>query len=116
MSSEVDFAVRTEPGPDGDTVVVLAGELDLYRVPALTEGTPGAADAHRVVVDLREVTFIDSTSLALLVQEHRRLRAAGHELVVLVGAQTPLTAFAVTGVDRLLTIQQAHVDRHGRDS
>ena len=65
----------------------------------------------RVIVDLQDVTFLDSTTLALLVREHRRLQSAGHELIVLVGEQTPLTVFAVTGIDRILTIRPAETSR-----
>lgn len=94
---------------DGGTLVALAGELDLYRVPALAAALQAAAG--RVVVDLQEVTFFDSATLALLVQEHRRLQQAGHELTVVVGEQTPTTLFAVTGIDQILTIRPAAVTR-----
>lgn len=66
-SSEVEFAITVEPRGEGTTAVVLAGELDLYRLPAVTEALQSAASARRVVVDLREVTFLDSTTLGLLV-------------------------------------------------
>jgi anti-sigma B factor antagonist len=87
---------------DGSALVALAGELDLHRAPALADALHAAAG--RVVVDLQEVTFLDSTTLALLVREDRRRRAAGEELTVLVGERTPRTVFAVTGIDRILTV------------
>src|ERR1041385_5641186 len=62
----VDFALTTRAGDDGTTRVELAGELDLHRVPALADALQGAAG--HVVVDLQEVTFLDSTTLALLVR------------------------------------------------
>ena len=105
MVTEVDFAITTRAQADGSTLVALAGELDLYRTPALAAALQTARG--RVIVDLQDVTFLDSTTLALLVQEHRRLQAAGGELIVLVGEQTPLTVFAVTGFDGVLTIRTA---------
>jgi anti-sigma B factor antagonist len=110
VSLEADFAVRTEQITDGTTVVALGGELDLYRLPALADALQSAASARKVVVDLREVTFLDSTTLALLIKEQRHRRDNGRELLVVVGPQTPLTAFAVTGTDRILTIQPADAD------
>ena len=83
----------------------MAGELDLYRLPELTEALQSAAGARRILIDLREVTFLDSTTLALLVQEHRRRREEGREFVILTGPHTPMTTFALTGVDRILPIQ-----------
>ena len=105
MTDLVDFALTTRTRDDGSTLVELAGELDLHRVPALAHALQAAAS--RVVVDLCEVTFIDSTTLALLVPAQRRLEAAGQVLTVVVGPQTPTTVFAVTGIDRILTIRSA---------
>jgi anti-anti-sigma factor len=108
VTAPVDFALTTRSDDDGRTVVAIAGELDLHRVAALAAALHAAVG--RVVVDLQEVTFLDSATLALLVREHRRLHGAGRELTVLVGEQTPTTVFAVTGIDRILTIRSAVAD------
>ena len=126
-----DFALALERCGSG-AVLALTGEIDLYRAPeievALAEATGGepygdrrtlasnrrASDGgqlrgdevHHLTVDLRSVTFIDSTMLALLLAASRRQQARGAELSVLVGPQTPMTAFEVTGVDRLLAISR----------
>ena len=94
----------------GTTVLALAGELDLYRVPGARAGAPrrsgetppgeGAAS-----FDLRAVTFLDSGTLALLLAAHGRQEARDGELLILVGPHTPMTVFEVTGFDRLLTIR-----------
>src|SRR5436190_11841319 len=101
-----DFTIKTERASDGSSSVVVAGEVDLYRVPELAQAlqTAAASGATTISVDLSDVTFLDSTTLALLIQEHRQLAANGCELIVLVGEQTPTTAFGITGTDRMLTI------------
>jgi anti-anti-sigma factor len=128
-----DFALTVERLGTGTTALVLAGELDLYRAPeiehALAEaiepqrdhdqrrGMCGALSAdrgevqrpRRVVVDLRSVTFLDSTLLALLLDASRRQHRRGGELLVLVGPQTPMTAFEATGFDRLLALKRVGV-------
>jgi len=95
-------------------VLVLAGELDLYRAPAiedaLAEATGPKLGSDRVrhlAVDLRLVTFIDSTTLLLLLGASRHQHAEGGHLLVLVGAQTPMTAFEAAGFDRLLAIRRS---------
>lgn len=136
-----DFALAVERLANGTVVLVLAGELDLYRAPdielALAEateaeregdrhgqrggaGAPSAGDGpssnkgvRRIAVDLRSVTFLDSTTLVLLLEASQRQRARGGELLILVGPQTPTTAFEVTGFDRLLTIRRLHADPSG---
>ena len=105
MDDEVEFSITTRVEADGSTLVALTGELDLHRIPALAVALEAATGT--IVVDLQAVTFLDSTTLALLVQEHRRLRSAGHELIVIVGEHTPTTVFTVTGFDRILTIRPA---------
>jgi anti-anti-sigma regulatory factor len=125
-----DFALTLEHRTGGTTVLVVAGELDLYRAPeiegALAEAIEPAAGrevavngllpafggpisdpaVRRVVVDLRAVTFLDSTTLALLLAASRRQHARGGDLLVLVGPHTPMAAFEVTGFDRLLPIKR----------
>ena len=114
MVPGVDFAITTRAQTDGSTLVGLAGELDLFRVAELAAVLEAAAG--RIVVDLQQVTFLDSATLALLVQQHRRLQQAGHELTVLVGEQTPTTVFAVTGIDQILTIRSAERSRGAEPS
>jgi anti-anti-sigma regulatory factor len=130
---QADFALALERDGSEPAVLVLAGELDLYRAPALEDalaeaiepkldgdrcrkpllGAPPAehaqgldAKGRHLAVDLRLVTFIDSTTLALLLGASRRLHAQGGQLLVLVGPQTPMTAFEATGFDRLLAIRR----------
>jgi anti-anti-sigma factor len=108
--STLDFALALERLDDGTTVLVLAGELDLYRAPeieeALVQAIEGRDEARRFTVDLRSVTFLDSTALAMLLDATRRQQARGSELIVLVGPQTPTTAFEVTGFDPVLSIRK----------
>jgi anti-anti-sigma regulatory factor len=134
-----DFALAVERLGNGTAALVLAGELDLYRAPEIelalaqategepdgdrhgqTCGAPSAGDGpssnkgvRRIAVDLRSVTFLESTTLALLLEASERQRARGGELLILVGPQTPTTAFEVTGFDRLLTIRRLDADSSG---
>jgi anti-sigma B factor antagonist len=64
------FAISTsEQG--GRTVVLLRGELDLATAPALEKVvTEHLAAGDEVVVDLRELAFMDSTGLRVLVHAH----------------------------------------------
>jgi anti-sigma B factor antagonist len=77
----MDLQVRTEAHGVWE-VVVVAGELDAETVPALSEHLERAVSgparqADRIVLDLAELKFMDSTGLALMVDWHRRLDAVG---------------------------------------
>jgi anti-anti-sigma regulatory factor len=137
-----DFALALERHATGTAILVLAGELDLYRAPeieaAMAEAIGPVSDSDRseytsggrpaddnqspgenvrlLTVDLRSVTFIDSTTLGLLLAASRRQHAQGGELLILVGPHTPMTAFEVTALDRLLAIRRADADPTGSGS
>ena len=125
-----DFALTLARDERGAAILVLAGELDLYRARELedalaraigplagseeSEPTFDGGEVRRLAIDLRSVTFIDSTMLALLLAASRRQHARGGELVILVGPKTPMTAFKVTGFDRLLAIRWVDDDPQGK--
>jgi anti-sigma B factor antagonist len=58
----------------GRVVVALAGELDIAAVPELRAAIDRLRDSGfgQIVVDLRAVEFIDSTGIALLIDQHHR--------------------------------------------
>src|SRR5437773_2565005 len=69
---------------DGRVRVALSGELDLATVDEL-RGRLAAVEgdgAPTVVLDLRELDFLDSTGIGELLAAQRRLRAAGRRLVL----------------------------------
>lgn len=61
-------------------VVRVQGEVDLATAPELDE-VLAAIDASDgpVVVDLSEVSFLDSSGLSVLVRSHQHLRSSGGE-------------------------------------
>src|SRR3954447_21050822 len=63
------FSVEDEEIDATTHVVNVAGEVDLYSAPELKERVLSAIDAGktRIVVDLSKTTFIDSTTLGVLV-------------------------------------------------
>ena len=90
----------------GVRIVALSGELDMF-----TAGLEYASlvdecieIGHDVVVDLSELTFMDSTGLALLLRLDRGLRSAGAQLVVTSPQPEVLRMFETTGVSRLLDV------------
>ena len=84
-----------DPGPV--TVVAASGELDLATVPELQRGLGKAdPDGGPVILDLREVDFMDCAGAHLLVDTDRRLRETGRSLLLVVVDRGP--------IDRLLAL------------
>jgi anti-sigma B factor antagonist len=91
-----------EVSKNGDAIVVrLAGELDLFNAAAVRRALLDAVDAAsgRVVVDLAEVEFMDSTALATLVEARARLRERKRFLLA-APALEARRALEVSGLDR----------------
>ena len=84
-------------------VVRVAGELDLTTRDALATAFAALAKPPQIVVaDFTELTFIDSTGLKTILDEHRRARAERYEFVV-AGAQGAVRdAFRLTALDLTL--------------
>jgi anti-sigma B factor antagonist len=84
-------------------VVSVAGELDLASVPELAELLRDLEPPFdRVVLDLSELAFMDSTGLTLAITEHRRAEMDGFEFL-LAGASGPvLRALRLAGLDAKL--------------
>ena len=89
----------------GDALIALAGELDLSGAPALDEEIGRLAqsdDVRRVVLDLRGLSFLDSSGLRVVALAARRLMAAGRQLTLVRGSETVQRVFEITRMaDRL---------------
>jgi anti-anti-sigma factor len=57
---------------DGEARIVFAGEIDLAARAAVEDAVDAAVDHGRVVVDLTDVTFLDSTGLAAIARAIRK--------------------------------------------
>jgi anti-sigma B factor antagonist len=102
---ELVLEIRREP--DG-TVVRLAGEVDLYNAPHVREALLEVAAElpSRLVVDLSEVEFIDSTAMAVLI-EVRATMTDSRALVLAAPALGPKRALEISGLDRHFTIRDS---------
>jgi anti-anti-sigma factor len=99
-------AVISAETPDWPgALIVASGELDVQSVPELKERLAEAVDAgtKRVVVDLADVSFIDSLSLSALVGARRRLGEDGRLAIVAVHEYVRLILQA-TGLEQVLDV------------
>lgn len=98
---------------DGRTHVVEAGgELDLYSAPELKARIWNAIDAGktRLIMDLTEVTFIDSTGLSVLVAAVKRIRPADGTVALVVKDYDIERLLELTGLDGRFQIFRSRDD------
>ena len=89
---------------NGVTNITLSGELDVATVPILNDRLSAVEQdgSKAIMLDLRDLNFIDSTGLQAFVQAYSRSKLNGHRFL-LVGA-SPITRrlFEVTRTEFLL--------------
>jgi anti-sigma B factor antagonist len=88
-----------------NALISLTGELDLSGAPPLEEEIAELAardGVRRVVLDLRELEFMDSSGLRTVALAERRLSAAGRELVLVRGPELVQRVFSITRMDEHL--------------
>jgi anti-anti-sigma factor len=91
---------------DGACVVLLTGEFDLAGVDAFEAelGHLPGPEERTLVLDLRELTFIDSSGLRSVVMTDRRLRADDTRFVVVRGPERVNRVLDLTGVSERLEL------------
>ena len=102
----MNFDIKTEQLGGDAYVISLAGEVDLYTAPEFKQqlleviGQGG----KQVVVDFTNTTFIDSTTLGVLVGGVKRLRTNDGQLALVCSDRNITKIFEITGLDRVFTI------------
>ena len=102
----MNFDITTERLDDTRYVISLAGEVDLYTAPEFKQQLLEviAQGAREVIVDLTNTTFIDSTTLGVLVGGVKRLRPNDGQLSLVCSDRNITKIFEITGLDRVFTI------------
>ncbi len=102
----MNFDIKTEQLESDGYVISLAGEVDLYTAPEFKAQLLDVIGkgGKQVIVDFTDTTFIDSTTLGVLVGGVKRLRTSEGELSLVCSDRNITKIFEITGLDRVFTI------------
>ena len=102
----IEFEITDRKVDDDTHVVAVTGEIDLFTAPEFKQRMSAPIDAgrSRLIVDLSGTTFIDSSSLGVLIGAHRRLKLRGGALVVVCDNEAIVKTFRITGLDGVFTL------------
>ena len=113
---DADQTGRPEPvlgieRTDGAAIVRLTGELDLYNAPQLRETLVALTDERpaRLVLDLSDVEFVDSTALGVLIEARSRMENRKAFLLAAPALETQ-RALQISGLDQHLTVHATLAD------
>lgn len=99
---------------EGVTTARLTGEVDTYSVPGVRHAFEGlgVVPEGRVVVDLRDVSFLDSSGLGAIIALHHRVRAQGGRMQLVCGDVT-LPLVRLTRIDQVIEVVTEPDDHAG---
>ena len=100
------LSVRVDGNTLGQVMCRLAGELDLYSVPRFRQALADLPSGVRVLIDLSDVSFVDSAGLGALVGSVRRARDLGGDAAVACARPSLTRLLRTIGLDRLVIISE----------
>jgi len=100
------FSLAQSPLQSGGVLLAVTGDLDIATVPELRARLAAIADAdpRRLLLDLRGVSFMDSTALAAVIGTKRKLGDDGRMTVVIRPDSYPRLIFDVAGLAGVLDV------------
>lgn len=107
----IEFAVVTTD--EGIGVVTPKGRLNMVSARRLKEVLSELVDGgtNRIVIDMAETTFLDSSGLGALIAGLKSARQAGGDLRVARPTESVITVFKLTNLDKVLrardTVEEA---------
>ena len=101
-----EFAITEQPIDEERHVLAVRGEIDLFTAPELKQVLAESIEAGRIriIVDLTETTFLDSTALGVLIGAVKRLRSRHGALAIVNVDENIAKTFEITGLDQIFTI------------
>jgi anti-sigma B factor antagonist len=103
MTSEAKFEKR-DSGQPGVSLLHAEGEIDVASAPEFHAGLSDLVGQGTVIVDLSDVSFIDSTGLGVLVGIEKQMRENGHDLRLVVTQPQITRLLELTGLDEVFTV------------
>ena len=94
---------------DGQLTVVLTGEIDHHCAKNYIQAIEGKIEAYTpriCVLDFREVTFMDSSGIAVVINALRCMSRIEGKLILTDLKNQPMKVFQASGIDKLVDIKE----------
>ena len=95
---------------EGRLTVALTGEIDHHRAKKYIQAIAAKIEAYTpeiCVLDFRDVTFVDSSGIAVVINALRSMTPIEGRLLLTGISPQPLRVFRASGIDKLVEIKEA---------
>ena len=90
--------------------IALTGEIDHHRARSYIDTIAAKIDAYspaECILDFSEVTFVDSSGIAVVINSMRRMAQIEGKLTLTGISEQPMRVFRTSGIDKLVQIREA---------
>ena len=97
---------------DSQLTVALTGEIDHHCAKAYIDTIIGKIEAYQpsiCVLDFQDVTFMDSSGIAVVINTLRNMTRIKGKLILIGIREQPMRVFAASGIDKLVEIKEVAV-------
>lgn len=94
---------------NGQLTVALTGEIDHHRAKFFMQSINGKIEAYTpkmCILDFQDVTFMDSSGIAVAINALRSITKLNGKLVLCGLREQPMKVFRTSGVDKLIEIKE----------
>ncbi len=95
---------------NGRLTVALTGEIDHHCAKGYMQAIGGKIEAYTpelCILDFSEVTFMDSSGIAVVINALRAMKRIEGDLMLIGTGNQPMKVFKASGIDRLVEIREA---------
>ena len=95
---------------DGKLTVALTGEIDHHCAKSYIQAISAKIEAYTpdlCVLDFRDVSFVDSSGIAVVINAMRAMTQIGGNLMLSGLGDQPMKVFRTSGIDKLVEIKEA---------
>jgi len=95
---------------DGRLTIALTGELDHHRARGYIQSIAGKIEAYNpnvCILDFQEVSFMDSSGIAVVINALRCMARIEGRLQLTGISSQPMKVFRASGIDKLVDIKEA---------
>ena len=95
---------------NGRLTVALTGEIDHHRAKHYIHAIAGKIEAYTpevCILDFQDVTFVDSSGIAVVINAMRAMAQMEGRLLLTGMSEQPMRVFRASGIDKLVEIKEA---------
>lgn len=102
------FEISTESNDGQNVIFSVKGEIDIYSAPDFKESLYQSINnvQQNIILDCRDLSYIDSMGLGILVGALKRVREKDHNITIRSPRSTVRKLFRITGLDKAFIIEE----------